>query len=173
MITPPEWPRLLPSNVVVNVATLGPVGRLPAPGTWGTVAGVAWYIVMYGTGNALLGLVLTLLVLYLAFAFCGEAESRMRKIDPPEVVIDEFACVPVIYLGLDDLMATGEAWIIVLAGFVLFRVLDITKPLGIHGLQRFPGGLGVVLDDVAAALASCVGLHLVFRLTPFLDWVRG
>jgi phosphatidylglycerophosphatase A len=172
MIQPPEWPRLLPSNVVVNVATLGPVGRLPAPGTWGTVAGVAWYIVMYGSGNVAVGLLLTLVVLYLAFAFCGEAESRMRKIDPPEVVLDEFASVPIIFLGLDDLMATGGAWIIVLAGFALFRLFDITKPLGIRGLQRFPGGVGVLLDDVAAAFASCVLLHVVFRFTPLLDLLR-
>jgi phosphatidylglycerophosphatase A len=173
MIQPPAWPRLLPSNVVVNFATLGPVGRFSAPGTWGTVAGLAWYIIMYGSAPFLFGLVLSVGVLYVAFAICGEAESRLRKIDPPEVVLDEFAAVPIIYLGLQDILATGEAWIVLLAGFILFRFFDIAKPLGIRGLQRFPGGLGVLLDDVAAAFASCVSLHLLFRLSPILELLRG
>lgn len=173
MIQPPAWPRLLPANVVVNMATLGPVGRLSAPGTWGTVAGVAWYIIMYGSSNVLFGLLLSAGLLYVAFAICGEAETRLRKIDPPEVVLDEFASVPIIYLGLQDVMATGEAWIVLLVGFGLFRFFDIVKPLGIRSLQRFPGGLGVLLDDVAAAVASCVALHIIFRLTPLIELVRG
>jgi len=173
MIQPPAWPRLLPSNVVVNLATLGPLGRLSAPGTWGTVAGLAWYIIMYGSTPFLFGVLLSIGMLYLAFAICGEAESRLRKIDPPEVILDEFVSVPIVYLGLQDILATGEAWIVLLAGFGLFRFFDIVKPLGIRGLQRFPGGVGVLLDDVAAALASCVVLHLVFRLSPVLELLRG
>ena len=41
-----------------------------------------------------------------------------------------------------------------LAGFGLFRFFDIAKPLGIRRLQALPGGWGVVIDDLAAALAG-------------------
>jgi phosphatidylglycerophosphatase A len=47
-----------------------------------------------------------------------------------------------------------------LAGFGLFRFYDILKPLGIRRLQDWPAGWGVVVDDAAAALATCATLHL-------------
>jgi phosphatidylglycerophosphatase A len=40
------------------------------------------------------------------------------------------------------------------ASFVLFRVLDVTKPWPIRTLERLPGGWGIVADDLAAALAA-------------------
>ena len=44
----PIWPRFLPTHVVLNLARLGPVGaRLPAPGTWGSVAGLLYFTVFF------------------------------------------------------------------------------------------------------------------------------
>jgi phosphatidylglycerophosphatase A len=57
-------------------------------------------------------------------------------------------------------------WAVLLAGFALFRLFDITKPLGIARLQNLPGGWGVVIDDTAAALAACATLHAVVWLWP-------
>ena len=45
MFKQPLWIKALPSSVVVNVATLGPLGSLKAPGTWGSAAGLAFYTV--------------------------------------------------------------------------------------------------------------------------------
>jgi phosphatidylglycerophosphatase A len=56
-----------------------------------------------------------------------------------------------------------------LAGFALFRLFDILKPLGISKLQRYPGGVGVVLDDLAAGLA----VNLVLRIFTFALAVGG
>jgi len=53
----------------------------------------------------------------------------------------------------------APAWVVFLAGFALFRFFDILKPLGIGRLQELPAGWGVVMDDVAAALAACGVLH--------------
>ncbi|MDE2726820.1 MAG: phosphatidylglycerophosphatase A, partial [Gemmatimonadota bacterium] len=54
----------------------------------------------------------------------------------------------------------------VVAGFVLFRVLDIWKPYPCDRVQRLPGGLGVMMDDVVAAVYA----HLLLRiLTGFLS----
>src|SRR5690606_22713053 len=111
--------------------------------------------------------------LYLAFALCGEAEKRLAKVDPSEVNLDEFASVPLVFIGLRDVLAVGPMWFVLLLGFVLFRFFDIAKPLGIRRLQRFIGGMGVLLDDVAAALASCVVLHVVVRATPVLSWLAS
>ena len=66
---------------------------------------------------------------------------------------------PLCFLGWGALAATWPAWAAGLAGFALFRLFDIAKPLGIRRLQDLPGGWGVVVDDVAAALAACATLH--------------
>ncbi len=169
----PRWTRWLPDRWVLAVATLGPLGRLPAPGTWGSLAGVAWVAAVCEPAGFLGGACITAVGLYLSFALCGEAEKRLAKIDPPEVNIDEFASMPLVFLGLRDVLATGPAWAVYLLGFVLFRLLDIVKPFGIRGLQRFVGGMGVLLDDVAAALAACAVLQVVLRFTPLLAWLKG
>ena len=160
-LSSPSWTRGLPSGLVLAVATLGPVGRqLPAPGTWGSLAGLLYFAVFFyraGIGAVLLA---TLIGGYVAVAFCGEAERRMRREDPGEVVLDEFIVMPLCFLGWRTLPATFAPWLILLAGFGLFRLYDILKPLGIARLQRLPGGWGVVADDVAAALAACATLHV-------------
>ncbi len=161
-LTLPHWPRALPTSLVVGAATLGPVGmKLPAPGTWGSVAGLLYFTVIFFP----LGLVPTLLLsaagLYLAVGLCGEAEVRMRRKDPGEVILDEFMAMPLCYLGWPAIAAAGwPNWSIFLAGLAVFRFYDILKPLGIRRLQSWPGGWGVVVDDVAAALATCGTLHL-------------
>ena len=50
------------------------------------------------------------------------------------------------------------------AGFLLFRFFDIAKPAGIGGLQRLPGGVGIVVDDVVAGLYSWIVLIVVYLI---------
>jgi phosphatidylglycerophosphatase A len=158
----PKWPRSLPTKFVVGLATLGPVGlKLPAPGTWGSLAGLLYFLVFFqplGVGPTLL---LTAAASYVAVAFCGEAEIRMGRKDPGQVILDEFVVMPLCFLGWRLVAGAGwPHWAVFLAGFGLFRFFDILKPLGIYRLQDWPGGWGVVVDDVAAALAACATLHL-------------
>lgn len=159
-LSQPVWPRFLPAGLVVNCATLGPVGHIRrGPGTWGSVAGLLYFTLFYYQLGVIGTLICSLPLLYLAVAFCGEAEFRMGKRDPGSVVLDEFVAIPLCFLGWPALLAVAPPWAIFLAGLLLFRIYDIAKPLGIHALQRLPGGWGVVADDVAAALATCVTLH--------------
>jgi len=157
----PIWPRFLPSRTVLMLATLGPVGRkLPAPGTWGSVAGLLYFTVFYLDRLGLVGTLLASAVAsYLAVAFCGEAEFRLGRKDPGEVILDEFVAMPLCFLGWNWLVGPLPKWALLLAGFALFRFYDILKPLGIARLQDLPGGWGVVVDDLAAALAACATLH--------------
>ena len=157
----PPWPRLLPIPLVIGAATLGPLGRrLPAPGTWGSLAGVLYFAAFYY--HASIGAVLLASVIgaYLAVGICSEAEIRLRKKDPGEVVLDEFVAIPLCFLGWRTLSAVAPPWVLLLAGFALFRLFDIVKPFGIRRLQALPGGWGVVVDDLAAALAACATLHI-------------
>ncbi len=165
----PSWTGRWPTALVVGAATLGPIGRrLPAPGTWGSAVGVAYYWFGFAppgpggsfadsvAGNAIASAVGA----YVAVAVCGEAEIRLGKSDPGEVILDEVVAMPLCFLGWPTLLAAMPPWAALLAGFALFRLFDIAKPLGISRLQRLPGGWGVVIDDLAAALAACATLHL-------------
>jgi phosphatidylglycerophosphatase A len=157
----PIWPRFLPGRTVIALATLGPLGkRLPAPGTWGSLAGLMYFTVFFYPLCAFAYLLLTVIGLYFAVALCGEAEFRLGRRDPGEVILDEFVAMPLCFLDWRALSVHYPAWAIFLAGFALFRLFDITKPFGISKLQDLPGGWGVVADDVAAALAACGTLHL-------------
>lgn len=165
----PIWPRFLPTSVVTACATLGPIGRIRhAPGTWGSLAGLAYQLVFFhALSSSWVGHLVTAVLIgtgiWFAIAICAEAEFRLGKRDPGEVVLDEFVAMPICFLGWPAMLVEPLGrWPIVVfvAGFVLFRFFDILKPLGIRRLQDLPGGLGVVADDVAAALASCLTLHL-------------
>lgn len=157
----PLWPRFLPSAWVINIAMLGPVGRVRrGPGTAGSFAGLLYFTVLFAGLPWWLNVLMCLPALYLAVAICGEAEFRLGQRDPGGVVLDEFVVMPLCFLGWQDLPRDWPNWAIFLAGFALFRLFDIAKPLGISRLQNLPGGWGVVADDAAAALATCASLHL-------------
>jgi phosphatidylglycerophosphatase A len=160
----PVWPRSWPTGTVLALATLGPVGRgLPAPGTWGAAIGTLFFAFACRgryPGDAA-NLLLSALCACLAVGLCGEAELRLGRQDPGEVILDEFVAMPLCFLGWPALSAVLPAWAVLLAGFGFFRLFDILKPLGIARVQTLPGGWGVVLDDSVAALAACATLHLI------------
>ncbi len=73
--------------------------------------------------------------------------------DPSEVVIDEVAGQWIALIALPHTLGYG------IAAFGLFRILDIFKPPPIQQLERLPGGWGVMLDDVAAGIATSIVLN--------------
>jgi phosphatidylglycerophosphatase A len=159
-----SWTRGLATPVVLGLARVGGCGRLKAPGTWGSLAGLIYFNAGFAFSPGWLVWFLNVAGCLLAVALCGEAERRLGTSDPGEVVLDEFVAMPICFLGWDRLPESWPAWVVLLAGFGLFRLFDIVKPLGISQLQRLPGGWGVVADDIAAALVSCAVLHGAARL---------
>jgi len=152
--------------VIVQVATLGPLGRLKAPGTWGSAAGLLWWALVVRLAHAKGGpheFIFDALVVLMAIFLCGVAAAFIGKKDPSEVILDEFAAMPLVYLfnPMGDAMREGTktGFLLILLGFLLFRLFDITKPFGIKALEKLPGGLGIVLDDVMAAVYANLVLH--------------
>lgn len=165
-LTPGMAPEVQPppvsaaSRAWVWIACLGPVGRrLPAPGTWGSLVGLALAAAVVPVlSSAWLGSTV-LLVALPAVWICGAAERGLGRSDPGEVILDEVVAMPLCFLGWARLETLAMPWMIFAAGFALFRLFDITKPLGIARLQRLPGGWGVLADDLAAALVAGACLH--------------
>jgi phosphatidylglycerophosphatase A len=135
------------------IATFGGAGLIkPAPGTWGSLAALPFAYVI-GTTFGSLGLAFSALLIFALGAWSAGAYERSSGAhDPSEVVIDEvagqwIALLPVIYFGL--------GWIGWLLAFALFRLFDIWKPGPIRQLdRRFPGGIGTMIDDVAAGVVA-------------------
>jgi len=124
-----------------------------APGTMGTLAAIPLYLLLMhaGTWIYLGGLTFSLVA---GVFICGYTAEKLQLDDPGCVVWDEVAGYLLTMLGLPF----GIVWIV--AGFALFRLFDIWKPWPIRWLDRnIKGGLGIMLDDVVAALVSCAILN--------------
>ena len=52
-------------------------------------------------------------------------------------------------------------WKGLLAGFFLFRLFDIWKPVPVRNLEALPAGFGIVLDDVMAGVYGALVLFLM------------
>ncbi len=141
-------------------------GRSPvAPGTVGTLPGVPLFILLLlpGSFSFFIG---SLLVLSVASVwFCGRAESILGQRDPGSVVIDEIVAVPLCFCGWVSSLyfANGvmpewrsffseTTWHWSLLIVLLFRLFDIAKPWPVGPSQTLPGGWGVTIDDLLAAL---------------------
>jgi phosphatidylglycerophosphatase A len=141
-------------RLILLLATGLGVGRSPvAPGTAGSILGlVYWWLLMQLHNDYLYWLTFVAVVLFAVWC-SGEAAKIMRHDDPPSVVIDEICAVPLALAGL------GTVWWMVMVAFVLFRVFDIWKPTPIRQVQRWPGGVGIVVDDLLAAVCACATTH--------------
>ena len=131
-----------------------------APGTMGTLAAVPFALLFTQLPGALHGAVLA--ALFLAGVWiCGAASRALRRHDPGGIVWDEM----VGYWLTVALLPPAWGWW--LAAFVLFRCFDILKPWPIRQVERsFGGGLGIMLDDVLAALYAMLvlaGLQYLLR----------
>jgi len=147
----------LGSSFVVNIATCGFVGRIPfAPGTFGSIPGLLFYFLMSrlsppAAACLIAGFILT------AIWIAGKAQRSFEAKDPGCIVIDEIAGMAVTFFALPLNIYLG------IAGFVLFRVFDILKPFPVGYLDKnLKGGVGIVMDDVAAGVLSNLLLHVLF-----------
>jgi phosphatidylglycerophosphatase A len=151
-------------RLIKFLATGFGVGYLPAvPGMAGSVVGVGfWWSLNQAHNPWLRGL---LLVLAIGFAvWCaGEASEIMHHPDPSSVVIDEIVAMPLAFIGL------GGQWWHIVVGFMMFRVFDLWKPSPIRESQDFSGGIGIVLDDLLAAVYACAATHGIVWL---VSWMR-
>ncbi len=134
------------------------VGRIPvAPGTAGSILGLGYWCLLTRIPNPQLYWVAVVAGIAVAVWCSGQAARGMGETDPPRVVIDEIVAVPLAMSGQE---LYWKWWAILLA-LILFRAFDVWKPLYIRELQKLPGGWGIVLDDLAAAVCACVSTWII------------
>ncbi len=146
--------KKLRDNMVLFIAQGAYSGRLPkAPGTAGTVVGILLYLMVKDLSPLWYGAVCVGVTVLGTWA-AGYADCILGTKDSPSIVIDEIAGF------LVALFLVPFAWGYVLAGFALFRFFDILKPWPLKRLQDMPGGPGVMLDDIGAAVYTNVILQV-------------
>lgn len=124
-----------------------------APGTVGTVAAIPLVLVL-STLPLWLSAVVIVLICGLG-VYVSDVTSRDLGVDDHGgIVIDEVAGFAITMWALPT-----DSWLL-LAGFLLFRFLDIVKPWPVRVFdQHVLGGLGVMADDIVAGLLACGLLH--------------
>lgn len=154
----------------VLIATWFHVGKAPrAPGTWGTLAALPLVFAFHVLGAYwLMGL--SIVMFPVAVWAAEHFESLTGTHDSRQIVVDEVLGMMITMVLLP---VTWQAYV---AGFVLFRALDILKPFPIgHFDRKVKGGVGVVVDDVVAGIIANAVLQIVYLKTAWLgaQWIGG
>jgi phosphatidylglycerophosphatase A len=144
-------------RLATSFATVFGVGRSPyAPGTAGSIVALPFAWMIAASTNRAVLILAAALVLGIGAWACEIYASRKGEVDPKECVIDEVAGQWIVCA----FAPTSVLWYIF--AFVLFRVFDIWKPWPIKWVERnVPGGLGIMADDVVAALMASIIIAVV------------
>ncbi len=143
-----------------------------APGTWGTLPGVAIFLLISfispSTDHSLWIAAALILICVLCFSLSPWAERYWGRKDPRRFVLDEVAgfLVTVLFFRTPDPVLTA-IW-----AFFFSRIVDIVKPPPARQLERLPSGWGILLDDVVASLYAAALLHILARILP-VSWFGG
>ena len=144
-----------PANFLALGAGLGLAPK--APGTFGTLLGIP---LLFLIPQSLTGYLAVLLVLSVIGVWCcHQCALSLGVHDHPGIVWDEV----VGYLITMIAVPRSALWVVV--GFAVFRFFDILKPWPISWIDRqVHGGLGIMLDDMLAALFSLAVMHTLLYL---------
>ncbi len=135
-------------------------------GTFGTLWGLplAWALAQLPHVGWQVAILLALCGI--GVPICGRAAQQLGTKDPGCVVWDELTALPIVFLGVP---ASGmQRPEILVVGFLLFRVFDISKLPPGKQLEHLPRGWGIMADDVAAAVYGLLSLT-AFRW--FIPWL--
>jgi phosphatidylglycerophosphatase A len=150
------------TRLAVVVCTFGYIGYFPvAPGTAGSVAGLVLYGLLRWLQAPPAVEAAVIALLFGIGVWSGtHAERYFGSTDPGPGVIDEVVGM------LITLFMLPATWGIVIAGFFVFRVLDVVKPFPARRFESFHGGMGMMADDVMSALYANVAIRILLWIAP-------
>lgn len=146
------------NSLIKIIVTFFYAGEFPfAPGTVGSFVGLLLFLTVFD--RPWLAGVIFMTICVLGFLLGNSAEKIFCKKDPSEVVIDEVAGIFIVFfmIPLD--------WVVIVVGFILYRILDIFKPFPAKRLERLKGGYGIMLDDILCGIYANFILRVLFTVT--------
>jgi phosphatidylglycerophosphatase A len=145
------------SGLLSAIATLGPIGYLPAPGTAGSlVAAILGVFITIYFGIMTL-VVMILIAALVSFPAIDAHHALTGKHDNKEIIIDEVVGQWLVFLAIPLTPLWGWNYLLLVGlAFILFRVFDILKPPPVSTAEELPGAAGVIADDVMAGVLAGV-----------------
>lgn len=149
--------RTLSEKIILFIAFGFGFGWIrPAPGTWGTIpglvlAGLLMCVPWIHTG-------VTIIIIFIGIWICQRASTILGVHDFDGIVIDEIAGILITLLWFEPSV------LVLILGFMWFRVFDILKPWPIKWIdQKVSGGIGIMLDDIIAGIFAWFALFVSLR----------
>ena len=146
------------------LATLGGLGLSPiGPGTVGSIFGWFIFIVLSHFISAIAMIILTIFIIIFSVYLSNIVTKDIDEKDHKSIVIDELAgiwlaMIPVIFIASSQYERSTYALFVL----IIFRIFDISKPFPISYIDKnFKNGLGVVLDDLIAAIFAAIFSSLI------------
>jgi phosphatidylglycerophosphatase A len=131
-----------------------------APGTFGTLAAVPLYL-MFSSTLFEWQLLIVVASFFAGIYLCNVTATALGVHDHPAIVWDEFVGFWLTMLAL-PLLGVSLDWLLLLLGFIFFRLFDIIKPWPILWVdQKVHGGFGIMFDDVLAGVYAGLLLSIV------------
>jgi phosphatidylglycerophosphatase A len=144
--------------IVRILATGFYTGEVPiVPGTWGSLPGLIFCLFLFNVAPQY-QILMTVGMIVLSVGLSSLAEKELGH-DARPIVIDEIAGM------LVALVFVPRVWYYYLAGFVLFRAMDVLKPFPARASESLPSGWGITADDVFAGVYANLLLQVVVYLT--------
>ncbi|MFQ6617515.1 MAG: phosphatidylglycerophosphatase A [Fidelibacterota bacterium] len=142
------------NRLTSHLATGFILGYAPlAPGTAGSLFSLLVFVLLPPL-SLFTFISIILIAFFIGVVVSGRVEKDSGK-DPSIVVIDEIVGMWI------ALVALPRNWVYMLASFFLFRILDIIKPFPARRSQNLPGGWGIMIDDLIAAIYANALLQIV------------
>ena len=157
-----QWMLIHPAHIIAQGAGSGLLH--PAAGTWGTLIGWILFVFLGQIQWLYTGVWAWVIVLALMFPVGVWASSvtgcDLNSPDDSSIVIDEIWAIWLVML----FVMPAPFWQQAIA-FALFRLFDILKPYTIRLIDsKWKSGLGVMLDDVVAALYALLVFSIGVQL---------
>jgi Phosphatidylglycerophosphatase A and related proteins len=132
------------------------------PGTMGSLMAVPLWFLFNG-----LQLALYWVLIIVAFVFgcflCQKTSDDTHTHDSGHIVWDEFVGM---WITLFFIPQVSAIWIAI--AFIAFRIFDMAKPWPIRWFdKRVPGGFGIMIDDVIAAIFSSATVWILAQIITF------
>jgi len=143
----------------LKLVTLGPVGDLPASGTFGSLCAL-FFVPLFVRFSFKIKLLFLILIFLLGFVGIYMSQQYFESQDPKEIVFDEFIGQFVTFALFSTI-----SWKEMIVGFLLFRTFDILKPWPISYLDKkeFKTKIGILLDDLVAGLFALFFLMIFHK----------
>ena len=131
----------------------------PAPGTWGTLAGLMLSILLWNIIQSnLFFIFLTVISFIFGCYLCQKTSNDLGVHDDGRIVWDEIVAIFLMFTFLPE-----YNWFTYILTFISFRIFDILKPYPIRYFdEKLESGLGIMVDDILAAIFALISLYIIY-----------